>query len=54
MQNPTEPVFAASQEQRGEVQQRTVTMVRGPDPTTHEERLRMLALFSLVHGRLEG
>lgn len=29
-------------------------MVRGPDPMTHEERLRMMALLSLVNGRLEG
>lgn len=29
-------------------------MVRGPDPMTHEEMLRMLTLFSLVIGRLDG
>lgn len=29
-------------------------MVRGPDPMTHKERLRMMALLSLVNGKLEG
>jgi len=40
------------QEQRGEVQQRTVTVGRDREHRIHEERLRKLALFRLVNSRL--